>query len=189
MHIAAIEGNSPEGDRRTRFRELFEANARYVWRTLLALGLAESDVPDASQQVFLVLHDKLANLDPGCNVRTFIYGICLRVAADDRRRAHRRRESLFAAPPEPTFGPTQETAVSRRQALDLFEAALARLTPSQREVFVLYEIEGLSMQEVASAVGCPLQTAYSRLHAAREIVATATGLARWFEKVPTRSES
>jgi RNA polymerase sigma-70 factor (ECF subfamily) len=160
---------------RRSFREVFDAHARLVWRSLLGLGVPENDVPDASQQVFLVLQGKLDQIDEGCSVSTFVYGICLRVASDFRRRAHVRRERLCAVPPEcPTVAP-QESLVSSREALDRLRAALDVIDPAQREVFVLYEIEELGMAEVARAVGCPLQTAYSRLHAARKMVAAALG--------------
>jgi len=157
------------------FRQVFDAHARYVWRSLLGFGVAESDVADASQQVFVVLHRKLDRIEPGCSMRTFIYGICLRVAADFRGRAHLRRERLYAEPPDTQLPPTQERQLSDRQALQLLEQVLAGLDPAQRTVFVLYEIEEQTMPEIARTVGCPLQTAYSRLHAARRSVAAALG--------------
>jgi RNA polymerase sigma-70 factor (ECF subfamily) len=157
------------------FREIFEAHARFVWRSLLAFGVAESDVADASQQVFMVLHQKLGQIEPGCSLRTFAYGICRRVAADFRGRAHVQRERPYSAAPELAVEPNQENEVSQRQALLRLREALDRLESAKREVFVLYEIEELTMNEVAAVVGCPLQTAYSRLHAARkEITALLT---------------
>ena len=170
-----IGGDPPVGDVRLSFREVFENEGRYVWRALLGLGVAEADVPDVSQQVFLILHDRLGRLAEGCSLRTFVYSICLRVASDYRRRAHRRYERLCAVPPEPVRGADQENVVSGRQALTLLEAALATLTDDQREVFVLFEIEELTMADVAAAIGRPLQTAYSRLHAARKAVAARLG--------------
>ena len=157
------------------FREVFDAHARFVWRALLGLGVQERDVPDASQQVFLVLDQKLGQLDQGCPMRTFVYGICLRVAADFRNRAHVRRERLFANAPDHSAAATQEEIISSREALQHLQSALDQIDPSQREVFVLYEIEDLAMADVARAIGCPLQTAYSRLHAARKSIAAAMG--------------
>jgi RNA polymerase sigma-70 factor, ECF subfamily len=157
------------------FRDVFNDHARFVWRVLLGLGLADADVPDASQQVFVVVHDRLGDLADGCSLRTFIYGICLRVASDFRRRAHRRHERLVADLPERSTAATQEERAMARESLRAVEAALDRLPPAQREVFVLYEIEELTMDEVAQALGCPLQTAYSRLHAARKIVGALLG--------------
>jgi RNA polymerase sigma-70 factor, ECF subfamily len=166
----AVAGQHPT------FREVFDRHARYAWRSLLGLGVQAADLPDASQQVFLVVHARLeADQIPAGAVRTFVYGVCLRVASDMRRRAHRRREQLCAIPPEPAFAATQERSVALGEALGLLEGALDRLPLPQREAFVLYEIEELEMTEVAAALGCPLQTAYSRLHAARKIVVAALG--------------
>ncbi len=157
------------------FRRLFDDHARYVWRSLLGFGVFESDVADASQQVFVVLHRKLDRIEPGCSIRTFIYGVCLRVASDFRGRAHLRRERLYADPPDTVLPPAQEQLLSQRQALHLLEQALDRLDPAQRTVFVLYEIEEQTMPEIARALGCPIQTAYSRLHAARRSVVASLG--------------
>jgi RNA polymerase sigma-70 factor (ECF subfamily) len=63
---------------------------------------------------------------------------------------------------------TQDLDLDSRRACAHAEALLAKLDDEKRRVFVLYEVEGLSMIEVAEIVGCPLQTAYSRLHAARK---------------------
>jgi RNA polymerase sigma-70 factor (ECF subfamily) len=155
------------------FREAFDAHAAFVWRSLLGLGVRDADVADASQQVFVVLHGKLDRLAPGCALRTFVYGICLRVASDFRQRAHVRHEQLHAQPVEQSTRLTPEDELSHRETLRRLDDALGRLDPAQRDVFVLYEIEDLPMIEVARAVGCPLQTAYSRLHAARRVVAAA----------------
>lgn len=159
---------------RPSFREVFDDHAPYVWRSLLGLGVRESDVADASQQVFLVVHDRLvANQIPSASLRTFVYGVCLRVASDFRKRAHVRHEQLYAEPPESFHPATQEKIAGHRETLASLEAVLEGLSQPQREAFVLYEIEELSMAEVAAALGCPLQTAYSRLHAARKVVRAA----------------
>jgi RNA polymerase sigma-70 factor, ECF subfamily len=66
--------------------------------------------------------------------------------------------------------PTQERDVLRREALAALQGVLDRLPPAQRAAFVLYEIEELHMADVARILDCPVQTAYSRLHAARREV-------------------
>jgi RNA polymerase sigma-70 factor, ECF subfamily len=175
MLSRARERDAPAAELSGVFRQIFEANARFVWRSLLGLGVAESDVADASQQAFLVLHQKLAQLESGCSVRTFVYGICLRVASDYRGRAHVRRERPCSVVPELVVEPDQEVAVQRGQALRRLRIALDTLEPAKREVFVLYEIEELTMKEIAAVVGCPLQTAYSRLHAARSEIMSLLG--------------
>ena len=167
-----IDGKAAEGE----FRKLFEANVTLVWRSLLALGVGSADVGDASQQVFVVLHSKLARWNREGSLRAFMYGICLRVASDYRRLAHRRRERLFADVPDAASSETtpEENAASQQERR-LLDAALQKLTPAQREVFILFEIEELDMTEVAQAIGCPLITAYSRLRAARKAMGAKLG--------------
>jgi RNA polymerase sigma-70 factor (ECF subfamily) len=78
-----------------------------------------------------------------------------------------------AEPPDVAVAATQHGDAERGEARRRLLAALDTLTDEQRQVFVLYEIEQLTMQEIAAAVGCALQTAYSRLYAARAKVQTA----------------
>ena len=94
----------------------------------------------------------------------------MRVAADYRKRAHVRKETPVAELPEAASPPGQLDAVERRQARALLDRALAELDDDKRRVFVLFELEDWPMAEVAKAVGCPVQTAYARLYAAREQV-------------------
>ena len=160
------------------FERVFQEQAPYVWRALRRLGVAEADADDVCQDVFLVVHRKLATFG-GSSLRTWLYGICLRVASEHRRRPHRRREEVVEAVPDPGVAPSQEDDVERRRALALLDEALSLLDDDKRAVFVLFELEQVPMVEVAEAAGCPLQTAYSRLYAARKIVEEA--LARKLE--------
>lgn len=150
---------------------IFREHAPYVWRALRRLGVDEADAEDVCQDVFVVVHRRLDSFHGGSTLRTWLYGICIRAAADYRKRPHRRREAPAGDRlPEVRVPADQEEALERRRSRDRLDAALDGLDEAKRAVFVLYEIEGLVMAEVAAAVGCPLQTAYSRLHAAREIV-------------------
>jgi RNA polymerase sigma-70 factor (ECF subfamily) len=101
-------------------------------------------------------------------LRTWLYGICLRVASDYRRRAHIRRERAVADPARDLAEPEERAPDAQVQARAELRALLDELDEDKRAVVVLYEIEGFSMKEVAEILDCPLQTAYSRLHAARD---------------------
>lgn len=150
---------------------IFREHAPYVWRVLRRMGVHEADAEDVCQEVFVVVHRRLGDFDGACAVRTWLYGICVRTASDYRKRPHRRRERPAGdALPEVGSDAAQEDDLERRRARDRLDAALESLDEAKRAVFVLYEIEGLSMAEVVLAIGCPLQTGYSRLHAARKIV-------------------
>ncbi len=155
-------------------REVFDEHAAYVYRALRHLGAPESEIDDLCQEVFVVVHRRLGSFEGRSSLRTWLYGICMRLASDHRRRARVRYERAVADPgrdlAEPSsFAPDRRTE-ARTQLLQLLDS----LDDDKRDVIVLYEIEGLSMSEVAAALGCPLQTAYSRLHAARaKLIASA----------------
>ena len=153
------------------FRALFDEHVDFVWRVLRRYGVPDREVEDACQEVFLVVHRKLASFEGRSSVRTWIYAIAARVAQVARRKAHVRRELLEAPASEPQTEATQEDAAHQRRALSRVEAALLALDPEKREAFVLYELEGMSVAELASAVGVPENTALYRLHRAREELA------------------
>ena len=168
MPAAALVESAPT------FEAIFREHAPYVWRALRRLGVRDVDLEDICQDVFLVVHRKLDTFHGGSAIRTWLYGICIRTASDYRRRPHRHRESPAGDDlPEVSAPADQEELFARGQARDRLDDALDALDDAKREVFVLYEIEGLLMPDVAEAVGCPLQTAYSRLHAARKIITDA----------------
>ena len=149
---------------------IFAEHAAFVLRTLRRLGVNPADVEDAAQDVFVVVHRNLERYEPASSLRSWLFGITTRVASDYRRRAHVRREHVTAEPPDEAFAAEQADRFERAQARALLDRALDRLDDRQRAVFVLYELEELAMPEVAELVSCPLQTAYSRLHAARDKV-------------------
>jgi RNA polymerase sigma-70 factor (ECF subfamily) len=142
----------------------------FVWRTLRRLGVGAADVEDVAQEVLLVVHRRLADYDARSGMRAWLYGICVRKASEHRRKAWYRREQPVAAIPEEGAPPEQAEAMHRREAWAQLEVILAELDEKKRDVFVLFELEEMPLAEVAAAVGCPLQTAYSRLQSARALV-------------------
>jgi RNA polymerase sigma-70 factor (ECF subfamily) len=156
--------------------DIFREHAPFVWRGLRRLGVPESDVEDVCQEVFVVVHRKLGEFEGRSSLRTWIYGIAARTASDYRRSGRVRREVVTDAPPDAPHEGGQHDALALKQARATLDRILDELDDDKRSVFVLYEIEELTMAEVAEAIGCPLQTAYSRLHAARKVV--EAGVAR-----------
>lgn len=149
---------------------IFKQLAPYIWRVLRSLGVPESEVADVCQEVFVVVHKKLGSFEQRSSLRTWVYGIAVYTASDHRKRMRRRRETLTDTPPEQIAPHTPDSVAERREAKRVLSDILDELDDDKRAVFVLYEIEQLSMAEVAGSLGCPLQTAYSRLHAARTFV-------------------
>lgn len=147
-----------------------EQHAAFLLRTVRRLGVAETDVEDVAQEVLLIMHRKIDQYDPTCSMRGWMFGIATRLASDYRKSARVRRERVTYPPPETSVAAAQEQDLDRARARILLDLALDDLDDDKRAVFVLYELEGLEMQEVVALLGCPLQTGYSRLHAARIIV-------------------
>jgi RNA polymerase sigma-70 factor (ECF subfamily) len=150
---------------------LFAEHAAFVWRVLRRLGVQEADVEDVCQEVFVAVHKQLPSFQGRSKPSTWIYGIARRRAASYRESGRHRHEQLMAPGDEQRLqGAGEEDAqgsVERAQMRAQLDRLLDTLDDDKRDVFVLYEIEELDMREVVEIVGCPLQTGYGRLHAAR----------------------
>jgi RNA polymerase sigma-70 factor (ECF subfamily) len=148
--------------------ELIAEHSVRVWRSLKYLGVADQDLGDASQEVFLVVVRRVGEFRGSSSFGTWVYGICLGVARNYRRRVRREAYVRTDAMPEGVQHATQEVDLELQQSRALLRDALARIPPEQREVFVLHEIEELGMRAIAATVACPLFTAYSRLRLAKK---------------------
>jgi RNA polymerase sigma-70 factor (ECF subfamily) len=138
-----------------------------VWRSLRRFGIEEAAVDDAAQHVFLVLAERLPEVEVG-RERAFLIALCVRVAANARRRRERCRETASDALDEhPVRDPDPETLLESKQRRQVLDLALDALLADQRTVFVLFELEGLSLPEIADLLEIPLGTATSRLRRAR----------------------
>jgi RNA polymerase sigma-70 factor (ECF subfamily) len=127
-------------------------------------------VEDVAQEVFVIVHRKIDTYDGSSTIRTWLFGIASRVVSDHRRRAHRRYERLTDDLPVTAVQPTQPNDARARELRSRLDSALSSLDEAKRAVFVLHDMEEMTMPEVAEAIGCPLNTAYSRLREARQRV-------------------
>jgi RNA polymerase sigma-70 factor (ECF subfamily) len=156
------------------FEEVYRAHFAFVWRSLRRLGIREEDAADTAQEVFIVVHRKLPEFAGRSKLTTWLYGVCFRVASE-RRRA-RPRAPLAAQEAEALVGRPADPAATaeRNQGLAMLERVLDRMPDEQRAVFCLFELEGMTGEEIAEALEIPLGTAYSRLRLARGAFAAAT---------------
>ncbi|WP_146647838.1 RNA polymerase sigma factor [Labilithrix luteola] len=148
---------------------IFREHGRFVHSVLRGLGVQKADLEDAFQEVFMVVHRKIDAYEDRGSLRAWVYGICVRVAIHVRRRRG-KPEIAAASFPEPVDPTTPAELLSEQQARRILYSILDQLDDDKRAVFVLYELEELSMPEVAQSLNCPVQTAYSRLRAARAAV-------------------
>lgn len=170
--------------RSQRLANLFREHAAFVWRSLRRMGIAQADLEDATQEVFIVVHKRLEEYEERASMRSWLYAICLRVSSRQRRTATRRREEVVAEPPELVVQADQQSGVEQRESMQYFRQLLEALPEKQRTVFVLYELEHMSIAEIAEALGCPEQTAYARLHKARERARVELSRAKLLGKFP-----
>ncbi len=175
LHLAEArrEATDDEVAARMTIEQLFSAHVDFVWRSLRHFGVAEIDLDDQTQEVFLVAHRRLAQWS-GDQPRAWLGAIARRCAAAYRRRSHRRHEQSVEAVPE-GLAPHDPAL---RAEVDRLSRILDSLDEDKRAVFLLYEVEEMTMREVAEIVGCTLPTAYARLYAARRDLARVLEEAR-----------
>jgi RNA polymerase sigma-70 factor (ECF subfamily) len=151
-----------------RLRAIVTEHFDFVWRSLVRLGVPERDADDALQQVFIVASRKLGAIEPG-RERGFLFGTALRLAARARRTHQRRREVLDGLQrDELDPAPWPDDRVDTARAHLAAQAMLDRMPLELRAVFVLFELEEMTMAEIAKMLELPPGTVASRLRRARE---------------------
>jgi len=164
---AALAARCHAGDE-TAWEALYDAHFDFVFRVARRLGVPEHEAEDVSHDVFLVAHRRIGDFTEG-RLSTWLYRITANVVRD-RHRRWRVRQSLDVFKTW-LFGkdvPTPEAVAVRASAGRAIEEVLARMSPKKREVFALYELEGLEGEQIADRLGCPIGTVWTRLHHARK---------------------
>ncbi len=168
--VTDAPSDCPDGPER-----VYEEHFGFAWRNLRRLGVPLASVDDAVQDVFLVVFRRWADFEGRSSVRTWLFGIVLRVARDYRKSASRRaRRLLFFDDIRVEHGPSDpdtedpHTLMERGEATRLLSELLGTLEENRRALFILVELEQMTVPEAASALGLNLNTAYARLRAARQ---------------------
>jgi RNA polymerase sigma-70 factor (ECF subfamily) len=176
MHPWSAVDAPPAQDDTLDLVTIHEQHGDFVWGTLARMGVRDADLEDVMQEVFVVVHQRLHTFDGSARMTTWLYGICVRVASGWRRRAWRRREDPVAHVPETDrgTGDSPEEVAMAAQARARLHALLDGLDAEKRAVFVMFELDEMSGEEIAALTGVPLGTVYSRLQAARKQVEQAS---------------
>jgi RNA polymerase sigma-70 factor (ECF subfamily) len=187
---SAPESCAPAAGSTHAFEAVFTAHAPHVMRILPRLGVSPNDVEDVCQEVFVVVLRALPGFEGRSTLRTWVYGICLRVARNHRDRAFRKRERASdqldehaAACRDASYGDAGhgdtgygasghafEARIDEQRALARLDQALSSLSAAQREAFVLHAVADLDVVEIAKAQGASKFTVYGRLYAAKKQV-------------------
>jgi RNA polymerase sigma-70 factor (ECF subfamily) len=172
----AVLSASP-GDE-NRVRNQVRAHYDFIWRSLRRLGVPHASVEDAAQQVLLVFARRIDQVHDGAE-RAFLFATATRVAADHRKRQSRSREVLDSEglDAHASDAPSAEHLIDQGRARDLFDRVLSEIHDDLRAVFILFELEDMTMAAIAEMLDLPQGTVASRLRRAREIFEEEA--ARW----------
>jgi RNA polymerase sigma-70 factor (ECF subfamily) len=152
----------------TRLRRAVGEHYDFVWRSLRRLGVVHADAEDVAQEVFVTFSRRLSDVEAG-KERAFLYRTAVNHAAHvHRSRARRREVSDELLDEAPSSVRTPEDLLDGARARALCHELLDELSLEQRAVFVLYELEQMTMVDVAETLELPLGTVASRLRRARE---------------------
>jgi RNA polymerase sigma-70 factor (ECF subfamily) len=161
------------------FQAVYDQYFDFVWSSARHLGVDAAAMDDVVQEAFIVIYSRLHTLKRPDALRSWIYGVVRRTVSDHRRsrRARGDASAVEAGGELESNQPTPAELAEKNSELELLAYLLAQLDETKREVFRLVELEEMSVPEVADALEIPLNTAYSRLRAARQAFEAA--LARY----------
>ena len=159
---------------KARLERMFNEHHDFIWRLVRRLGLSPGSADDAAQHVFLVAAERLADIKFGSE-RAFLFGTALRVA-----RSQSRTDRRWVLEEDMDFRRSEarrpEELADHQRAIEVLGRILTEMKLEFRTVFILSELEGLTMPEVAALVEIPVGTAASRLRRAREVFRSEVAL-------------
>lgn len=151
----------------SRLRDVVVREHAFVWRSIRRLGVPEGDVDDAVQKVFLVAARKLGGV-PASGERAFLFATAMRIASNERRADARRRSAGPEALDRAVA--TERSPESIAHDRELLDRLLEPLPLDLRSALVLFELERLTVTEIADLLGIPEGTVASRIRRARDEV-------------------
>ena len=166
-----LKGRNVWKDKPT-FKDVLKEHGPFIRRTLSQLGVRACDLPDVEQEVFrgiqrgLPTFDEGLAMNPATALRGWIFGICERQAASQRRSANRRAELLRTNEEideaQKGSAPQAEELLIAAQRGAVLQQLLKQIDERRRFVIIAYEIEGVSMVEVAALQAIKLNTEWNR---------------------------
>lgn len=167
---APVSPGTPVGTGALDFASVYDEWFERVCAWLRALGARPADYEDLAQEVFVVVRRRLPDFD-GVNLGAWLFQIARRQVLRHKRLAWVTRvlvgSSEEALPALAHPGPSPLAALEARDKARLVDELLSGLSEKRRVVFVLFEVEGSSGEEIAELLGVPVNTVWTRLHHAR----------------------
>ena len=149
------------------FDDVYESHFDFVWRSLRLLGIPDEALEDAAQDTFSVVSRQLTQFEGRSALRTWLFAILYRVAANYRRSRRRKQSCLLPFDEAASAEPAPDAHAEALEAARVIERFCAGLAPERRALFVLAVLEELPAAEVAASLGMPVNKVYSRVHTLR----------------------
>jgi len=170
--VAALKAGEPAA-----YEQLIEQYAEQVYRVAFRLLQNAADAEDALQEAFLAVYLRIGEFQGEAKLSSWLYRIVTNKALDIIRKRQRKTEAATDALEDlgddaGEWIPDQQATLpedwaERQEINDLIAEGLTHLSPKLRAAFVLFELEGLSMEEVAAALNVSPSAAKVRVHRAR----------------------
>ena len=154
---------------RDRLEAVYRQHHEFVWRSARRLGVETGAVDDVVHEVFIVVSRRLDEFAGRSTLQTWLFGITMRVAQNHKRaqwRHDRRVQAGGQQPPEPAGHARSDAALTLHRML-------AELSDDQRAAYILGELDGCSVPEIARALDANVNTLYARIRAARALMTAA----------------
>jgi RNA polymerase sigma-70 factor (ECF subfamily) len=172
--VRLAESGTRMNERDARLVDLLRRHHAGVWRMLRRLGVAREWIDDVLQEVFLVASERLDDIEPG-KERSFLLNTAVKKAANHRRKGCNRNEvreaALMVDARDPL--PDADQLLAQKRFREIFDDVLEGWPIEVRSVFVMFELEGLSVPEIAEIVEIKEGTVASRLRRGRELFSAA----------------
>jgi RNA polymerase sigma-70 factor (ECF subfamily) len=149
------------------FERVYREHHAFVWKSVRRLGVPDAEVDDVVQDVFMIVHRRLADFEGRSKITTWLFAIAYRVVKDHRRSrlGAVRREAAVAPPRAPT---EPDRKYARNQAAKALDEILGELDEDKRTVLVMADVVHMTVPEISEVLEVPLNTVYSRLRVARK---------------------
>lgn len=165
--LSAPAPPSPDALPAVSFEALYASYFGFTWRVLGHLGVPARSMDDAVQEVWVVVHQRLAGFEGRSALKTWLFGIALNVSRNMRRTELRRARDIVLAPEPQPIHPDPELARVGNEALERVGRFLGTLDEQRRAIFVCNLLEHMSAQETAEATGSDVATVYQRVRSLR----------------------
>ena len=167
--IKRVQNNAPGA-----FDELYFAYIDRIHRHLFSIVGPDPDIDDLIQLTFVQIHRKIHTFKGDSRFSTWLHRVTVNVALSYLRKRSRwlrdRNEDLMLTDHLTQVVENPDDKLNRTQILEILHKVLSQVKPKKRLVFVLYEIEGHTLEEIAEIVESSVNTVAGRLRAARQEV-------------------